>query len=96
MKVSEITLTDLKNYIKLSETDADDEKFLNNILIVAKEFIKNFTGLSDEEVDTHEDFYIVVMVLCEDMWDNRILYVDKNNLNKVVETILGFHDGNLL
>lgn len=96
MKVSEITLEDVKNYVKVSEADADDEKFLNNILIVAKEFVKNHTGLKNEELDKHEDLYIVVLVLCEDMYDNRTLYIDENNLNKVVTTILGFHDYNLL
>jgi len=36
------------------------------------------------------------MILCQDMYDNRSMYVDKNNLNKVVETILGMHSVNLL
>lgn len=96
MKVSEITLSDLKNYIKLSEVDADDEKFLTNTLIVAKEYIKNYTGLTYEQIDTHEDFYIVMLVLCQDMYDNRCLYIDEGNLNKVVTTILGMHRINLL
>ena len=47
-------------------------------------------------VDAFEDFVIVVYVLCQDMYDNRTLYVDKSNLNKVVETILGMHCINLL
>ena len=96
MKVSEITINDVADYIRLTEKSAEEEKFLTNILVVAKEFIKNYTGLSNEKIDEHEDFYIVVMVLCEDMFDNRILYIDKGNLNKVVETILGMHCVNLI
>ena len=96
MKVSEIVMQDVADYIRLDEVSAEDEKHLTNSLIVAKKFIKNYTGLTNEEIDTHEDFYIVVLVLCEDMYDNRTLKVDKNNLNKVVTTILGFHDNNLL
>jgi hypothetical protein len=46
--------------------------------------------------DKYKDFVIVVYVLVQDMYDNRTLYVDKNNLNKVVETILGMHSINLL
>ena len=38
----------------------------------------------------------VVFILCQDMWDNRTLYVDKSNLNKVVDTILGMYSVNLL
>jgi hypothetical protein len=47
-------------------------------------------------IDAFEDFVIVVYVLCQDMYDNRSMYVEKNNLNKVVETILGMHCVNLL
>jgi hypothetical protein len=96
MTVSKITHTDVANYIRLSEVSDEEKIFLTNLLKVAIEFIKSYTGLKDEELDKHEDFYIVVMVLCQDMYDNRTLYVDKGNLNKVVETILGMHCVNLL
>jgi len=38
----------------------------------------------------------VLLVLVQDMWDNRTLYVDKSNVNKVVDSILGLHAVNLL
>ena len=96
MKVSEITYTDIADYIRLSEIDNNEEKLLNNLIKIATEFIKSYTGLSTEEVDKHEDFVIVVYIMCQDMYDNRTLYVEKSNLNKVVETILGMHCVNLL
>ena len=96
MKVSEIKTTDIAEYIRLAEVTAEDEKLLTNLLKVATEFIKAYTGLSTKDVDKHEDFVIVVYILCQDMYDDRILYVDKGNLNKVVETILGMHCVNLL
>lgn len=92
MKVSEITINDVAEYLRVEEV----EPVLINLLDTSKKFIKSYTGLTDEELDLHEDFYIVVMVLCQDMYDNRAYYVDKNNLNKVVETILGMHSVNLL
>ena len=95
MKVSEITVNNVVEYLRL-EPDEYSEVEINNLLSVAKKFIKSYTGLTEEAIDTHEDFYIVIMVLCQDMYDNRSLYVDKNNLNKVVETILGMHSINLL
>ena len=95
-KVSEITIKDIQDYIRLDEISAEDEKLLNKLLNIAKNFIKSYTGLTYQEIDTHEDFIIVVYVLCQDMWDNRTLYVDRTNLNKVVETILGMHSVNLL
>ena len=95
-KVSQITYQDLADYIRLSEITNDDINTLNNLLGVAKTFISNYTGRTMTELDDYQDFVIVVFVLCQDMWDNRTMYVDNSNLNKVVETILGMHQVNLL
>lgn len=106
MKVSEITVSNVAEYLRFDDPDnlADAEKSkLEALLTAAKQYIVAYTGIplsSDntdiETLDNHEDFYIVVMVLCQDMYDNRSMYVDKSNLNKVVETILGMHCRNFL
>ena len=94
--VSKITVADIANYIRLSEIDDNEKTLLTNLKNIAIDFIKSYTGLSTEEIDKHKDFVIVVYILCQDMYDNRILYVEKSNLNKVVETILGMHCVNLI
>lgn len=94
--VSNITAQDVADYIRIVEITEDDLNTLNTLLSVAKTFIMNYTGHTEEELDNYQDFVIVVLILCQDMWDNRVLYVDKTNLNKVVETILGMHSVNLL
>lgn len=94
-KVSEITVEDLKSYLRISDDlSEDDKKFLKTILYSSIHYIKNNTGIDD--MDKYSDLVIVVFVLCQDMYDNRTLYVDKNNVNKVVSSILGQHDNNLL
>ena len=94
-KVSKITVEDLKSYLRISDDlSEDDKKFLKTILNSSINYIKNNTGIDD--VDKYSDLVIVVFVLCQDMYDNRTLYVDKNNVNKVVSSILGQHDNNLL
>lgn len=93
MKVREIETENVAQYLRLDEYDEDQMKAL---LDSAKAFIRSYTGLTDDEINTHDDFYIVVMILCQDMYDNRCMYVDKSNINKVVETILGMHCVNLL
>lgn len=93
MKVKEIETENVAQYLRIDEYDEDQ---MTAILDSAKAFIRSYTGLTDDEINTHDDFYIVVMILCQDMYDNRCMYVDKNNLNKVVETILGMHCVNLL
>lgn len=95
-KVSEIGYQDVADYIRLIEIDDTDINTLNNLINISKKFISNYTGLTAEQLDNHQDFVIVVFILCQDMWDNRTLYVDNSNLNKVVETILGMHSVNLL
>ncbi len=92
MKVSSITYNDIANYIRLTEVSQEEESLLTNLINIAKAFIKENTGV--EDLDEFDDFVIVVFILCQDMYDTRSLYVDKTNLNKVVETILGMHSLN--
>lgn len=93
-KVSEITAEDVAEYLRLPEITAADTNTLNNLIGVAKTFITNYTGQTN--LDDFQDFVIVVFILCQSMWDDRTMYVDKSNLNKVVDTILGMHSVNLL
>lgn len=103
MKVSEITIDDIADYIRLSEVSDNDKKELRTYLNIAKNFISNYTGIQissdieeEETLDSHEDFIIVVYILCQDMYDNRSLYVDSKSINKTVQTILDMHTRNNL
>ena len=95
-KISDITPSDVAEYLRLPEVTEDDINTLNSLLGISKAYISNYTGRSMEELDNYQDFVIVCLVLCQDMWDNRTLYVDSSNLNQVVEAILGMHSVNLL
>lgn len=95
-KVSEITIKDIARYIRVDE-DQDIETYLN----IAKSYISNYTGIPEtseggESLDDFPDLVIVVYVLCQDMYDNRTLYVDKSNINRTVQTILDMHTRNNL
>lgn len=93
-KVSDITYYDIASYLRLSEISLEDQNYLTTLINISKEYISNYTGI--ENLDNYADFIIVVFVLCQSMYDVRSLYVDNSNLNKVVETILGMHQNNLL
>lgn len=95
-KVSDITYQDVADYLRLVEINNNEMNTLNTLINVSKSFISNYTGRSIEELDNYRDFVIVVLILCQDMWDNRTLYVDSKNLNRVIESILGLHSVNLL
>lgn len=94
--VSQITAQDLADYIRIYEVTQDDLNTLNTLLTVAKNYIVNYTGQTIESMDTYQDIIIVILILVQDMWDNRTLYVDSNNVNMVVDSILGLHSVNLL
>lgn len=93
-KVSDITSSDLAEYLRLDEVTESDTNTLNTLLGISKTFIQTYTGRT--ELDNYQDFVIVVLILVQDMWDNRTLYVDKSNLNHVIESILDLHSVNLL
>ena len=95
-KVSEIDVNAVADYIRLSEVSQDDMNTIESLIEVAKAFICKYTGLDKSDLDKHEDFIIVVLILCQDMYDNRSLIVDNTNMNKVVSTILDLHSNNLL
>ena len=100
-KVSEITIQDIADYIRITDYDESEiETYLN----IAKNYISNYTGIpeadddneEEETLDSYADFVIVVYVLCQDMHDNRCMYVNSGNINKVVQSILDMHVRNLL
>nr|DAS35695.1 MAG TPA: head tail connector [Caudoviricetes sp.] len=93
--IYEITSEDVAEYLHLDDFE-ENEQFLNNILRISKEYIKNYTGRKESELANYADFIIVVFALCQDMYDNRTMYVDKSNINNVVKTILDMHSVNLL
>lgn len=95
-KISDITYSDIADYIRLSEVSQSDQNYLTMLIDISKDYIINYTGIDEGNLDNYTDLIIVVFVLCQDMYDTRSMYVDNSNLNKVVETILGMHQINLL
>lgn len=94
MKISEVTIQDLKEYANV-EHELDDKLF-SNILLAGKSYIKSYTGLTSEQMDTKEDLPIALMVLSNEMYDNRTFTVQDDKVNKVIKSILDMHSINLL
>lgn len=95
-KVSDITVECVADYLRLDEVTESEKNTLNTLISVATSFIKSYTGLDDTNVDKYPEFVIVVLILCQDMWDNRTMYVDSKDLNNTVQSILAMHSVNLL
>lgn len=95
-KVSDITAQDLADYLRIAELTQDETNTLNTLLTVAKTYVTSYTGQTLGALDELKDIIVVVLILVQDMYDNRTLYVEDSNVNKVVESILGLHSVNLL
>ena len=104
MKVSEITTENIITHLRLTEVDDSLDEELSTFLEIAINYIENYTGIQrkseknkdQENLDTYSDFVIVVYILCQDMYDNRVMYVDGKNINNTVKTILDMHTRNNL
>ena len=94
-KVSDITYQDVADYLRIDEIGTDANT-LSMMLTVAKVYVGEYTGRTIQELDDYRDIIIAIFVLCQDMWDNRTMYVDTSNVNKVVQSILDLHSVNLL
>lgn len=92
MKVSEITVMEIREYLRLEE----EEPLLDTLKASAKGFIRAYTGLTEEQMDEHEDLAIALLVLCADMYDNRQMAVQNDKVNPVIERVLAAHSVNLL
>ena len=95
-KVSDITVKCVADYLRLDEVVESENDTLTMLISIATSFIKSYTGLDNADVDKYPEFVIVVLILCQDMWDNRTMYVDSKDLNNTVQSILAMHSVNLL
>jgi uncharacterized phage protein (predicted DNA packaging) len=94
MKISEVAIKELKDYAHVYH-DEDDVLF-KSILAAGKSFIKGYTGLDDDQLDTKEDLTIVLFVLSNEMYDNRTFTVENDKVNTVIKSILDMYSVNLL
>lgn len=103
MRISEIDREMVRHYIRIDEEDPEDDGLLDAVLEAAKSYAENYTGLPIQKAEGREDYLdrypdaaIAVLVLCQDLYDNRSMYVEKSNVNRVVDSILGMHCRNLV
>jgi len=105
MKISEVTINNLKEYARVYHTD--DDSLFSAILVACKYYIKGYTGLPfvddpattdiiEKNCDDYEDLSIALKVLANEMYENRVYTVQDDKLNPVVKSILDMHSINLL
>lgn len=99
MKVSELTVADIADYLRIMPGDLDEteKKTMEGFLKAAKSYVMSYTGLTAEEVDTYPDIVPAVCCLAGDFYTNRDMTpAVKGSPNRTVESILNMHCTNLL
>lgn len=97
MKVSDVTLQNVLDFLRLDNPSQIETTEVTAMMTAALEYIKGYTGLTEEEIDTHEDITIAYQVLIADFFDNRNAQTDKQTyVNRTVQSILSLHRVNLL
>ena len=94
MTVSELTVNNLKNYLRV-DTNIDDT-LLAVILPAAKRFCAQYTGLTLEDLDDHEDMPLAVLAVAADMYEVRQVTLNGTQINPTTAQILGTYSTNLL
>lgn len=96
MKVSELSADVAMQFCKVDD-DATDKTLIDTLFLpAAKEFVKSYTGLTNEEMDQYADIPIAICALCSHMYDNRSVEVASDKVNQVVMDIIGKYDKNLI
>ncbi|MCF0149153.1 MAG: phage gp6-like head-tail connector protein [Clostridium sp.] len=94
MKISEVTIKDLKEYAYVEHNE--DDKLFESILLSSISFIRNYTGLTDSQMDEKEDLTIALKVIANEFYDNRAFEIKSSNANKLITSILNMYSMNLL
>ena len=97
MKLEELHISDIAGFLKYEDDEINDIKTeLDMAFRAAIQYVQNQTGVPIERLQGYEDITYAVAVLVQDMMDNRRMYVDSQNVNKVVESIIYQYSENLL
>lgn len=79
--------------IKYCNAYSDDSELLDLMIKASNKYVENYIGKLGVSSD---DLKIARLALISDMYDNRSLTIDNKQANKIVESILGFYDCNLI
>lgn len=95
MKINEIDLIQVKNYLRV-EHDLDDT-LIQAMMDGAEEYIKSYTGL-DLEIYQHDTLSIPYLMLVADMYEDRTATVNNSPdyVREALKMFLGVHDYNLI
>lgn len=91
----EVDLNELKEFLNIYD-DADDT-LLKSLTLAGKQYIKDYTGLTEEEmIEKKESLKIALFLIVSDLYDNRGQQSLQNKRNTMLTSILDMYCKNYL
>lgn len=91
MKVSDITNKALLDYLRI-----DEDEDLTMYLDAAKNFVMDYTAMTQAEMDSKASIVPLIYVLVAEYYENRAFTVNNSNVNAVISSTLNMYRKNLL
>lgn len=92
-KFSTINISHCKKHLNIEDEFTEDDFLIGIYLHAAKDYIKNYTSLTVEQLDLIPSIVIAVLVITSDAYTRRALAFgyDNNKINFIVKSILDMH-----
>lgn len=94
MKVSELTLPTIKQYLRIDGND--DDILLNALLSASIQYCTSYMGCTKKDLDKYEDVTIVILGLLSDSYEVRQFTTSTITVNPTLQGTLDLHCGNFL
>lgn len=95
MDINEKLLEEIKVYLNVYHNE--DDILIKSLADMALEYIKDYTGLSDEEIeDKKNSLKVALMLLVSESYDNRGQTTLQHKQNLLLTSILNLHSRNYL
>ena len=79
MKVSEITVQQVVDYLRLDDPSEIELSEVEMFMDSAKAYMTSFTGLSLDEIDKHDDMVHPFFLYVSEQFDNRNGHIENKN-----------------
>lgn len=94
MKVSEVTLETLKQYLRVDGDD--DDILLTAYLDGAKEYMCSYLGCTEKDLDNYAPLAVVTMAIVSDAYEVRQFTSSTITKNPLIEQMLSMYCDNFL
>lgn len=94
MKVSELNLSNIKQYLRIDGND--DDLLLNALLAASIQYCRSYMGCTSKELDKYDDVTIVILALISDSYEVRQFTTSTVTLNPIMQGVLDLHCSNFV